>query len=94
EANPANAGSLFQVAYAMGHNQMGALARTADDMLRADIPMAIREAAGDATFTTAANDAVLAGLFSEADNMALNRTLFSTLADPPAIAVRRDIGRS
>jgi hypothetical protein len=94
EANPANAGSLFQVAYAMGHNQMGALARTADDMLRADIPIAIREAAGDATLTTAANDFVLAGLFSEADNMALNRTLFSTLADPPAIAVRRDLGRS
>jgi len=92
ELNPANAGSLFQVAYAMGHNQMGQLARTADDMLRSNIPLSIREAAGDATLVTAANDFVLAGIFSEA--FSVNRTLFATLSDAPAIAVRRSLGRT
>jgi len=92
ELNPANAGSLFQVAYAMGHNQMGALARFADDTLRADIPINVLEAAGDATLLTAANDFVLAGLFSE--SLGINRTLFSTLHEAPAIAVRRNMGHS
>ena len=90
ELNPANAGSLFQVAYAMGHNQMGALARFADDTLRADIPIDVLDAAGDATLLTAANDFVLAGLFSE--SLGVNRTLFSTLHEAPAIAVRRSLG--
>ena len=90
ELNPANAGSLFQVAYAMGHNQMGGLARFADDTLRADIPIDVLDAAGDATLLTAANDFVLAGLFSE--SLGVNRTLFSTLHEAPAIAVRRTLG--
>ena len=92
ETNPANAGSLFQVAYAMGHNQMGLLPRVADDMLRADVPMDVLDAAGDATLTTAANDYALAGIFSEAPGV--NRTLFSTLAEPPAIATRRNLGHA
>jgi len=92
ELNPANAGSLFQVAYAMGHNQMGLLARFPEDTLRAHVPTNVLDAAGDPTLLTAANDFVLAGLFTEAPG--INRTLFSSLAEAPAIAVRRELGHS